>query len=216
MEARCTQFPLEAAPEQRAEAKLIEKVGARIGLYLAVILAALGGAAAQTSDRTTAAGNLIIDTPWTRATPGGSKVAAGYMTIINRGETADRLLSGASGIADRIEIHTMTMEGGVMRMRELEEGLALAPKSVTELKPGGYHIMFIGLEKPITKGDEIPLSLTFATAGKVDLFLPAAGIGAKQAPGAPSGAGAAAGSRSGAAGSHSGVPAAGSHAGQTK
>jgi hypothetical protein len=198
---------------------------ARTGLSIALALAAMSGAAAQAAPPggTTDTGGIIIDTPWTRATPGGAKVGAGYMTIINHGDSADRLVNGTSQIAERVEIHNITMDGGVMRMRKLEDGLGLAPKSVTELKPGGYHIMFIGLKKPITKGDQIALSLTFEKAGTIAVTLPAAGIGASQPPGGAGGAGAAAGSRSGAIGSHSvaagsssGTPAAGSHSGHGK
>jgi copper(I)-binding protein len=151
------------------------------------------------------AGDLLIDTPWTRATPGGAKVGAGYMSIVNRGDASDRLVAGKSDISERVEIHTMTMEGGVMRMRQLKDGLVLAPKSITELKPGGYHVMFIGLKRAIAKDDKVAVQLTFEKAGSVDLTLTAAAIGAMSAPGKPADAGAAAGSRSGTAGSDAGA-----------
>jgi hypothetical protein len=173
---------------------------AGLGLALAMLATTISGAVAKGSSAVEA-GQLLIEQAWTRATPGGAKVGAGYMSIINHGDVADRLIAGKSDIAERVEIHTMTMDGGVMRMRQLKEGLALAPKSITELKPGGYHVMFIGLKKAIKQGDSIALQLTFEKAGTVDLTLAAAAIGAKSPPGQPAGAGEAAGSRSGAAGS---------------
>ncbi|MBU2532574.1 MAG: copper chaperone PCu(A)C [Alphaproteobacteria bacterium] len=130
------------------------------------------------------AGNLIIDTPWTRATPGGAKVGAGYMAIINTAGEVDRLTGAASPIAERVEVHSMSMDNGVMRMRRIDEGLEIKPRSVTALKPGGYHLMFIGLKKKIAEGDEIPVELTFEKAGTVDLKLTAAAIGAMKPAGA--------------------------------
>ena len=173
---------------------------ADLGLALVMLATAISGAVAKGADAVEA-GQLLIEQAWTRATPGGAKVGAGYMSIINHGNAADRLIAGESEIAERVEIHTMTMENGVMRMRQLKEGLVLAPKSITELKPGGYHLMLIGLKKAIKQGDSIALQLTFEKAGTVDLTLAAAAIGAKSPPGEPAGAGEAAGSRSGGAGS---------------
>ncbi len=190
----------------------VRQLARAAGLALLIGSVACSGAAAEEKIvPTVEAGDLLIDTPWTRATPGGAKVGAGYMTIVNRSEAADRLVAGKSDIAERVEIHTMTMEGGVMRMRELKDGLVLAPKSITELKPGGYHVMLIGLKKAIAKGDKVAVQLTFEKAGSVDLTFTAAAIGAKSPPGRPADAGAAGGSRSGSAGSDAG---AGSHSGQ--
>jgi copper(I)-binding protein len=182
---------------------------AGLGLALAMLATTINGVVAKDASAVSA-GQLLIEQAWTRATPGGAKVGAGYMSIINHGDAADRLIAGKSDIAERVEIHTMTMEDGVMRMRQLEDGLVLAPKSIAELKPGGYHVMFIGLKQPITKGEEIKVQLTFEKAGAVDLTLAAAAIGAKSPPGKPAGAGEAAGSRSGGAGSGSDHTAAGS------
>jgi copper(I)-binding protein len=142
-------------------------------------------------------GSLVIETPWSRATPGGAKVGAGYLAIVNIGDKPDRLVSVASPIADRVEIHSMTIDGGVMRMKKVDGGLEIKAQEVTELKPGGFHIMFIGLKKPIAKGDQLPVKLTFAEAGPVDLTFVAAAIGARNPPGNP-GLEQARGSRSGA------------------
>ena len=141
-------------------------------------------------------GNLVIESPWSRATPGGAKVGAGYLAIVNIGTVSDRLTAATSAIAERVEMHSTSMEGGVMRMRKITGGLELKPQEVTEFKPGGLHLMFIGLKQPIKKGDAFPVRLTFSSAGTVDLTFVAAAIGAKSGPRRP-GLDAAAGSRSG-------------------
>lgn len=128
-------------------------------------------------------GQLVIEQPWTRATPGGAKVGVGYLAIINAGDKADRLLSASTSIAERVELHTMTMDNGIMRMRKLDNGIELNPQTVTELKPGGLHLMLIGLKQRINEGDTVPIDVTFEQAGKVSLAFEAAGIGAKVAPG---------------------------------
>ena len=127
-------------------------------------------------------GNLVIETPWSRATPGGAKLGVGYFAVVNIGDKPDKLLGATIPIAERVEIHATSMQGGVMRMRQIEGGLELKAQEVTELKPGGVHLMFIGLKKPIVKGERLPVRLTFEIAGKVDLTFIAAGIGARRAP----------------------------------
>lgn len=144
-------------------------------------------------------GNLVIESPWSRATPGGAKIGAGYLAIVNIGTQPDRLTAASSPIAERVEIHSTSMDGGVMRMRKITEGLELKAQEVTEFKPGGLHLMFIGLKQQIKKGDKFPVRLTFASAGTVDLIFVAAAIGAKSGPRRPD-LDAAAGSRSGAHG----------------
>lgn len=142
-------------------------------------------------------GNLVIETPWSRATPGGAKLGVGYLAIVNVGDKPDQLEALSSPIAERVEIHSTSMQGGVMRMRKIEGGLELKPQEVTELKPGGLHLMFIGLKQPIKQGDEFPVQLVFKRAGKVDLTFIAAGIGATHGPKRPD--------LEAARGSHSGV-----------
>src|SRR5258707_15133134 len=77
-------------------------------------------------------GNLQISQPWTRATPKGAAVAGGYLKITNTGTTPDRLLGGSTALAKRFEIHEMSMDGGVMKMRELKDGLDIAPGATVE------------------------------------------------------------------------------------
>jgi periplasmic copper chaperone A len=129
------------------------------------------------------AGSLVIEQPWTRATPGGAKVAAGYMTITNKGTAADRLIGGAFPRATRVEIHEMKMEGHMMRMRPLAHGLEIKPGQTVKLAPGGYHVMFIGLKQPLTQGEHIKGQLTFQKAGTVDVEFVVESIGAKSSGG---------------------------------
>lgn len=133
-------------------------------------------------------GALKIETPWSRATPPGAKVAAGYLTIINTGDVPDRLVAAKTEIAGRTEIHEMTMDNGVMRMRALPDGVAIAPGATEVLKPGGNHVMFMALRAGIKTGDEVKVTLTFEKAGDIDVVFPAAKIGA-MSPGGKSGSG---------------------------
>lgn len=128
------------------------------------------------------AGDLVISQSWSRATPGGAKVAGGFLTIQNKGSSADRLLSGSADIAGKVEIHEMSMDNGVMKMRPLDKGLAIEPGKTVTLMPGSYHIMLMDLKGPLKQGDKVPVTLQFEKAGKVQVTLDVEGVGAK-APG---------------------------------
>ena len=116
-------------------------------------------------------GPLTIERPWSRATPPAAKVGAGYLVVTNRGQAADRLSAASSPAAGRVEIHEMKMDGGVMRMRELAQGLAVPPGASVELKPGGYHLMLRELPAPLVAGTRVPMTLVFERAGRVDIEL---------------------------------------------
>jgi copper(I)-binding protein len=133
------------------------------------------------------AGNMKISAQWTRATPKGATVGGGYMKITNTGTTADRLVGGSSAVSARFEMHEMSMEGGVMKMRELSKGLEIKPGQTIEFKPGGYHVMFMGLKQQFMPGERIKATLQFEKAGKVDVDFSVAGVGA-QGPDAAAGA----------------------------
>ena len=94
-------------------------------------------------------------------------MAGGFLTVVNDGDVDDRLLRVDSDVAQRVEIHEMHNDAGVMRMRQVTGGLAIPAGGTLELKPGGYHIMFMGLKKPFKQGDMIPATLVFARQGKV-------------------------------------------------
>jgi hypothetical protein len=115
-------------------------------------------------------GDLVITQPWSRATPGGAKVAGGYLTIENKGATADRLVGGSTNVAKRIEIHEMAMNDGVMTMRPSDGGLAIEPGKTVKLAPGGYHLMFQELNNPIKQGDTVAVTLKFEKAGEVKVL----------------------------------------------
>jgi periplasmic copper chaperone A len=124
-------------------------------------------------------GDLVITTPWATRPPTGARVAGGYLRVTNSGTTSDRLVGGKAAFAKRVEVHEMAMVSGVMRMRELDAGIEIKPGETVELKPGGYHLMFMDMTAPLVPGQPAKLTLQFATAGAVDVDLavmpPAAG-----------------------------------------
>ncbi|HET6224409.1 MAG TPA: copper chaperone PCu(A)C, partial [Dongiaceae bacterium] len=97
----------------------------------------------------------------------------------NTGTTPDRLVAVKSPAADKAEIHEMKMDGNVMRMRELDKGLEIPPGATVELKPGGLHIMFMGLKAPFAKDQRVPITLVFEKAGSIDVDLTVAALGAQ-------------------------------------
>ena len=113
------------------------------------------------------AGAIEIQHPWARPTPPGAPTGGGYLTLVNHGSTPDRLLGGSTPVADRLEVHEMSMQGSIMRMRKLDDGVAIPANGTAELKPGGLHIMLIGLKKPLKLGDRVPAKLRFEKAGEV-------------------------------------------------
>lgn len=130
----------------------------------ALWLAASGLAAQETT-----AGALKITAPWMRTPPGGAKVASGYVTITNMGDAPDRLIGGSTAIAERVEVHEMTMDKGIMKMRALDPGLDIAPGQTVELKPGSYHLMIMGLKAVPEAGKPVKIELRFVKAGAVTL-----------------------------------------------
>lgn len=114
-------------------------------------------------------GDLRIDHAWARATMPAQPSGAAYLRIENQGKQAERLLAASSPVAASAEIHTMSMDGNVMKMREVA-AIDLAPSTKVAMRPGhGYHIMLMGLKKPLKAGDKFPLTLTFQQRGKVDI-----------------------------------------------
>jgi copper(I)-binding protein len=112
---------------------------------------------------------LHINHPYARATVVNQPSGGAYLTIENKGKTADRLIAVSSPVARKVEIHTMSMEGNVMKMREVD-GIELKPSAKVEMKPGdGYHLMLTGLQQQLKAGDKFPLTLTFEKAGKTEV-----------------------------------------------
>ena len=131
--------------------------------FAALLAVSLSAAHAQT------VGDLSIEHPWSRATPPAAPVGAGYLVVTNKGKTADRLVSAASDISAKVELHEMAITDGIMRMRALDQGIAVPAGGKVEFKPGGYHIMFIGLKKPIAKDSRFKGTLPFEKAGTVEV-----------------------------------------------
>jgi copper(I)-binding protein len=149
----------------------------RIPFALAFAFSVLVSAAAQAED--ISVDGIKISNPWVRATPKRAPVGGGYLTITNTGITADRLVGGASDASDKFEIHEMSMDHGVMKMRPLANGLEIKPGATIELKPGGYHLMFIGLKKPFEQGQQMTATLQFEKAGKVTVKFVVESMGAQ-------------------------------------
>lgn len=125
------------------------------------------------------AGPIRIEGPWLRATPAGAEVAGGYMKLENTGKEADRLVGGSASVADKLEVHEMKMEGSVMKMRELPNGLELKPGQSVELKPGSHHLMLAGLKRQLKEGETVKGALTFEKAGTVEVEYTVRGMGSK-------------------------------------
>jgi copper(I)-binding protein len=146
------------------------------------LVAALFAAPARAEE--VKAGDLVITQAWSRATPGGAKVGGGYLTIENRGSAPDRLIGGSADVADKVQVHEMAMNNGVMTMRPLDKGLVIEPGKTVKLAPGGLHLMLLDLKSPLKQGDKLPVTLEFEKAGKVSLTLDVQGIGAQGPSGA--------------------------------
>ena len=130
------------------------------------------------------AGSLLIENPWARATPSGAKVAGGYVRITNTGSEPDRLVGLSSAIAGRGEVHEMSVTEGVMRMRPVDRGIEIKPGATVELKPGGFHLMFMDLRSGLKEGATVSGTLVFDKAGPVEVTFQVGGLGAREAPSA--------------------------------
>ena len=133
---------------------------ARLATAILLLLPLAAPAAAQQS------ATVVIEQPWSRATAGNARTTAAYMTLRNVGAAADRLVSAATPLAETVELHTVIKEGSVMRMRPVA-AIDVPAGGATTLQPGGFHVMILGLHKPLKEGTRLPLTLTFEKAGSV-------------------------------------------------
>lgn len=142
---------------------------ARILIGLVLAAAAFAPDSANAHDYTK--GSISIAHPWSRATPQGASVGAGYLVIENRGAETERFVSVSvpAEIAGRAEIHEMAMQDGVMRMRPLPRGVEIAPGMAARFEPGGLHLMFHELKRPLQKGERFKATLNFERAGPVEV-----------------------------------------------
>jgi periplasmic copper chaperone A len=158
------------------------------GAAAAIAFAAVSGLAVPAQAADYDVGSIHISQPWARATPKGAAAGAGYMTITNNGSAPDRVSCVTDDASGECQIHSMTMEDGVMKMRPVEGGLEIKPGETVTLKPGGFHIMFLDLKHPLDQGQTVSVTLKFEQAGTVEVSYPVAAIGAP-APGAAQGGG---------------------------
>lgn len=145
----------------------------------AVVIACLISTSAMATDYK--AGSIEIMNPWSRATPKGASAAIGYMAIKNNGTAPDRLVGGSIEVATDFELHSMTMENGIAKMRELKD-VEIKPGQTIEFKPGGSHVMFVNLKHPVSKGEHVKGTLIFEHAGTVQIEYNVEGVGAQSAP----------------------------------
>ena len=155
-------------------------------LFTTALLAGLCAASLTPAGAQSA--QVKVSNVWSRATPGGASTGAVYLTLDS--QTGDTLTGVSSPAAKTASLHEMAMDGAIMRMRAVPEGLALPSGQAVTLKPGGYHIMLEGLTAPLKQGQSLPLHLTFAKSAPVDVVATVAGIGASgPGPGAMNGSG---------------------------
>ena len=135
--------------------------GSKVMRQLQIIVGVLAMAAGS------AAMAVDVSSAWVRATPPGSSVSAGFLTISADPEQPDRLLGAKTVVASVTEIHESRMDGEMMRMRRLADGVAVAAGETVILKPGGIHLMLLQLQQPLVAGEGIELELQFERAGTV-------------------------------------------------
>jgi periplasmic copper chaperone A len=136
--------------------------------YAAVTFLLIVASGGQLGAQGSSEGTIKVENPWSRATPAGSKTGVIYMTLVNVGTNADRLLGGTTPVAETVMFHSSINDNGIMKMRELT-AIDLAPGAKVALKPSGTHVMLVGLRQPLKEGRSFPLTLQFEKAGKVDV-----------------------------------------------
>ena len=147
---------------------------------LAAGIAALGGVLGQAAGaRDFTAGPLVVEQPWSRATPGGAKVAIGYLVIRNNGDVPDRLTAATTEVSEKVSQHTMTMKDGVMIMRLAAGGVLVPAHGTVAFEPGSDHLMLEGLKRPLKQGESFSGTLTFANAGTLPVSFEVESIGAR-------------------------------------
>ena len=145
-------------------------------LLIVAGIAATGAVLAQGVAKTVTTNAIKIEDAYTRATAPGQQVAGGFMKIENKG-VADQLISASSPVAGEVQLHEMAMEGNVMKMRQVKD-IAVPAGGAVELKPGGFHLMFMNIKAPLTAGETVPVKLKFAKAGDVEIKMPVNAMGA--------------------------------------
>lgn len=140
-------------------------------IAIAILTLTVGPAFAQDADA------VQVKDVWARATASGAKLGAAYATLSAGQASGDRLVSASSPVAGKVELHTMTMEGDVMRMRQIQN-IDVKAGATVELKPGGLHIMLLDLKSPLKEGEAFPLTMNFEKSGAKTFQVQVRSIGA--------------------------------------
>ena len=125
-------------------------------------------------------GDLVVESPWARATAQGVRVGGAFLTVRNAGDRSDRLIAVESDVAAGVQLHMTRMEEGIIRMRRVVDGIEVPAGGLAELKPGGFHVMLMGLKAPLEEGGSFPVTLTFERAGSVTIDVPVRAAGAME------------------------------------
>ena len=143
----------------------------KTGTALAIALVALVAFGTVSQAHQAKVADLVVDHPWARATLGNVPNGAAYMEITNNGTESDRLLGATSENADRVELHTHDMDGEVMRMRKVENGISIPAGETVAFEPGGLHVMMFGLKEKLVAGQATYITLEFEKSGDVDIMV---------------------------------------------
>jgi copper(I)-binding protein len=140
----------------------------KLGTYLLIsmfLVGTLNSLPAQSQE--VKAGDLLISQPWSRAAPKGAETASSYLTIENKGASADRLVGASADVAEKIQIEQISMSGGGMLVSPVDGGLAISPGAKVVLAPGGHRLGLQKLKSALKKGTKVPMTLEFEKAGRV-------------------------------------------------
>ncbi|SIO51936.1 hypothetical protein SAMN05443247_07091 [Bradyrhizobium erythrophlei] len=152
----------------------------KFGTYLFVSMLLVGALNSQPAQsQEVKAGDLVISQPWSRAAPRGAETASSYMTIENKGASADRLVGGSSDVAEKVQIEQISMVGGGMQVKPVDGGLGISPGEKVVLAPGGYRLGLLKLKSQLKKGTKISMTLEFEKAGQVAVLFDVLGPAAK-------------------------------------
>jgi len=149
----------------------------RLAILAGLILFTGSELSPASAQETRQVGAIEVSLPWARATAPRMQAGAAFVTLYNTGSEDDRLIAAAAPVADVVELHTHLMDGDIMRMRPVDD-IPLPAGETVRLKPGGLHIMMIGLTERLVEGTDFPLTLTFEKAGRLEITVPVEAIGA--------------------------------------
>jgi periplasmic copper chaperone A len=155
---------------------MMTRAGFRVVVVLVaagMILASLLGGCSKSGPQGAGVslGDLSIENAYSRPAPAGG-IGGAFLTVVNHGGTSDRLVAARTSVADSVELHETINDNGVMKMRPVTGGYEVPANGKLELKPGGNHMMFVGLKSALTQGNEVEITLTFEKAGEVTVKAP--------------------------------------------